>query len=197
MKKFTLSIVMLLAACGPTPQEDRPVHAAAAAMAGVRPGAPLDSLLFILEHHLVAALEGRLEGEAATEFRLAEALSDRLLEARLPFEWVPDQQYSLQSRLRQIQSLADRVLAQLDTGVSRDTVLDELQLLREEVIHVRQIVARGGSRAPPPIERLLELGADPRTAGQATGGAEGAAGQPPAPQGPRPLGSPMPPDTTA
>jgi hypothetical protein len=185
--------ILLLAACGPTPQDERPAQSATAVMVAVQPGMPLDSLLYMMEQHLVNALAGRLEGDAANEFRRAEALSDRLLEARLPFEWIPDQQYSLGSRLRQIQSLADRVLAQLETGVPRDTVLDELQLLREEVVRVRQLVARGGIRAPPPIDRLLEVGRDPRAAPRAVGEAAG----PPAAQGPAgPIGTPIPPDTT-
>jgi hypothetical protein len=187
-------LMTLLAACGPTPQDELPLQSAAAIMLEVRPGAPLDSLLYTLDSYLARAQEGWLEGEAATDFRRAEALTDRLLEARMPFQWIPDQQYSLESRLRQIQSLADRVLAMLDTGVQRDTVLAELDILREEVIRTRQIVARGGTRAPPPIERLLELGADARAAGGA-----GAAGQqpggPPPPTGPRPLGQAVP-DTT-
>jgi hypothetical protein len=97
----------------------------------------------------------------------------------MPFEWIPDQQYSLESRLRQIQSLADRVLAMLDTGVQRDTVLAELDLLREEVIRVRQLVARGGTRAPPPIERLLQLGAEAAGAQAQPAGGRRASRRPP------------------
>jgi hypothetical protein len=194
MRKFVpVLFLALLAACGPTPQDELPMHSAAAAMLEVRPGMPLDSLLYILDGYLASAQEGWLEGEAATDFRRAEALTDRLLEARMPFEWIPDQQYSLESRLRQIQSLADRVLAMLDTGVQRDTVLAELDLLRQEVIRVRQLVGRGGTRAPPPIERLLQFGAEGRGQGQPAGG--GAADQPARPTGPQPLGAPLP-DTT-
>jgi hypothetical protein len=194
MRKTALALsVTCLAACGPVPQEERPTQSAAAVMLAVQPGMPLDSLLYILEQHLVHALEGRLEGEAANEFRRAEALSDRLLEARLPFEWIPDQQYSLGSRLRQIQSHADRVLAQLETGVQRDSVLDELRALREDVVRVRQLVAQGGTRAPPSIERLLEAGRDPEAARRA---AQAAAAQAAAPGAPAPLGTPIPPDTT-
>jgi hypothetical protein len=196
MKYAALAVsVTLLAACGPAPQEERPTQSATAVMLAVQPGMPLDSLLYILEQHLVSALEGRLEGDAANEFRRAEALSDRLLEARLPFEWIPDQQYSLGSRLRQIQSHADRVLAQLETGVQRDTVLDELRSLREEVVRVRQLVAQGGTRAPPHIDRLLEAGRDPQAA-QRAAQAAAAAAQPAAPRGPAPIGTPVPPDTT-
>jgi hypothetical protein len=193
MRKFVpVLFLTLLAACGPTPQDELPMHSAAAVMLEVRPGMPLDSLLHVLDGYLARAQEGWLEGEAAIDFRRAEALTDRLLESRMPFEWIPDQQYSLESRLRQIQSLADRVLAMLDTGVQRDTVLAELDLLRQEVIGVRQLVARGGTRAPPPIERLLQLGAEGRGQAQPAGGA---AGQPARPTGPQPLGTPQP-DTT-
>lgn len=132
-----------------------PGDATAAVMTQIRPGMPLDEMLQQLDQQLALALQGQLEGEAVEHFRRAEAISDRLLEARLPFEWLTAEQYSLESRLRQIQSLADRVLAQLNTGTPRDTVLLELRLLRGEVLRLRETVAQGGGRAPTPLRELL------------------------------------------
>jgi hypothetical protein len=188
IQAFALS-ALLISGCGPVPPEETPVQSSAAVMLEIRPGTPLDSMLYRLDALLAGALAGRMEGEAVIDFRRAEALSDRLLEANLPFEWIPGEQYSLQSRLRQIQSAADRILAQLDTGAPREPMLEELRALRNDVISLRATVAEGGTRAPPPIERLLRFGdtasVPPATAG--TGPAPAAA-----PQGPRPIGTPIP-----
>jgi hypothetical protein len=187
-----LSIVAI-PACGAAPQEEAPMQAATAIMMELQPGAPLDEMLELLDEHLVRALEGRLEGTAVNDFRRAEAITDRLLEARLPFEWFAAQQYSLESRLRQIQSMADRVLAMLDTGAPREEVLTELRLLREEVVRLREAVARGGTQAPPPIGRLLQGGDTAAARVRAQQRAQEAAPQPAAPRGPTPIGTPVPP----
>jgi hypothetical protein len=186
---FILS-VLIAAACAPTPPEETAVQSAAAVMLEVRPGTPLDSMLFMLDDLLARAMAGRLDGESVIDFRRAEALTDRLLEASLPFEWIPGEQYSLESRLRQIQSAADRVLAQLETGAPREPMLAELRALRNDVVALRETVARGGTRAPPPIERLLRFG-DTTAVTPAAGPP-----RPATPRGPQPLGRPMP-DTAA
>jgi hypothetical protein len=180
-----LAAVSVLSACGAAPQEQAPMETTAAVMSELRPGMPLDEMLRILDEHLVLAMQGRMEGDAVMYFRRAEAITDRLLEARQPFQWITQEQYSLESRLRQVQSSADRILAQLVTGAPRDTMLLDLRELRAEVVRLRAVVARGGTRAPPPLERLLRAdtatGA-PRPRAPAT-----------APTGPRPLGTPVPP----
>lgn len=157
-----MKIILLLmwtgiaAGCGPRePDETRAERATVAALAQMRAGAPLDSMLWRLDQHLVNAMTGRLEGEAAIEFRQAEAITDRLLEARLPFEWITAEQYSVQSRLRQIQSLADRVLAELESASPREQMLLDLRQLRTDVVRLREAITRGGGRAPPSIEQLL------------------------------------------
>lgn len=183
-----LTAVSIITGCRVSPPEQAPLDATAAAMAEVRPGMPLDEMLHILDEYLVAAMQGRMEGEAVLSFRRAEAITDRLLEARQPFEWIPGAQYSLESRLRQVQSSADRVLAQLETGAPRDTMLNDLRALRMEVVQLREIIAQGGTAAPPPLDRLLR-GADTMRRAIPTGGT----GQPGAPTGPRPIGTPLPP----
>ena len=154
--KIILITVAIAAACGPRqPDDASPERATVAVLAEFRAGAPLDSMLWRLDQHLVNAMNGQLEGDAIAEFRQAEALTDRLLEARIPFEWISDEQYSVQSRLRQIQSLADRVLAQIETMAPREQLLLDLRELRSDVVRLRQAIARGGGRAPPSIEELL------------------------------------------
>jgi hypothetical protein len=186
-----LAAVSILNGCRVAPPEPAPLETTAAVMSELRPGMPLDDMLHVLDEHLVAAMQGRMEGEAVLNFRRAEAISDRLLEARQPFEWIPAAQYSLESRLRQVQSSADRILAQLETGASRDTMLMDLRTLRTEVVQLRETIARGGSRSPPPLDRLL---ADTIAHRRAPIGI-GQPAQPAAPTGPQPIGTPIPPPT--
>ncbi|MGH7465600.1 MAG: hypothetical protein ACREK1_10535, partial [Longimicrobiales bacterium] len=108
-----LLFTTLGAGCGPVAPPDESPQATIALMAELRPGTPLDEMLEMLDRHLVNAMAGQLDGSAGEEFLRAEAITDRLLEARMPFEWIPSENYSLESKLRQIQSSADRVLAQL------------------------------------------------------------------------------------
>jgi hypothetical protein len=197
MRKFAfVLIVPLCAGCRASPPDPEPMEATASIMAEVRPGMPLEEMLQILDSYLVSAIEGRMEGESVNDFRRAEAITDRLLEARLPFEWIAQEQYSLQSRLRQIQSRADRVLAQLETAAPRDTMLMDLHGLHSDVARLREAVAQGGTRAPPPIHRLLTGGGDTAGVGerrqrlQQQQGTEAPA-QPTQPTGPRPLGTPV------
>jgi hypothetical protein len=182
----------IAAACGPrTPEPDTP-QATFAVMAELRPGTPLEDMLELLDRHLVNAMAGQMEGAALDEFRRAEAITDRLLEARMPFEWIPSENYSLESRLRQIQSTADRILAQVRTGSSRPFMLQDLRSLRSEVARLRQTVAAGGTNAPIPVGRLL---AGDTTAGPPPAGPTGDA--PVQRAAPQPLGTPLdPPDGT-
>jgi hypothetical protein len=184
-----LAAVTTVIGCRPAPPpEAAPLETTAAVMSELRPGMPLDDMLRILDEHLVAAMQGRMEGDAVLHFRRAEAITDRLIEARQPFEWIPGQQYSLESRLRQVQSSADRILAQLETGANRDTMLLDLRALRTEVVQLRETIASGGTRAPPALNTLL---AD--TAALRRMPVGGGAAAPAAPSGPRPIGTPLPP----
>jgi hypothetical protein len=186
--------LLLCAACGASPQPEQQTRASVAIMTEVRPGTPLDDILVLMDEHLERALEGRMEGEAAiTDFRRAEAISDRLLEARMPFEWIASEQYSLEARLRQVQSQADRVMAMLETGMPRDTILTELRLLRTQVGGLRETVARGGTGAPPHIHDLLSGGDTAGTGARRQFQQEQQQQQPAQPQGPRPIGTPLPP----
>ena len=177
-----------IAGCGPRQPDDTPAEqATVSVLARIPAGAPLDSMLWRLDQHLVNAMNGRLEDDAIAEFRQAEALTDRHLEARLPFEWITAEQYSVRSRLRQIQSQADRVMAQLETASPREDMLIELRSLRSEVVHLREAITRGGSRAPPSIEYLLSADSsrpppvDPSAAARPD----------PTPAAPAPLGTPI------
>jgi hypothetical protein len=188
-----LLLTMLVAACGPTTPPDGSPQATIEVMAEIRPGTPLDQILEKLDQHLVNAMAGQLDGSAGSEFLRAEALTDRLLEARMPFEWIPSENYSLESKLRQIQSSADRILAQLRTGAPRQQMLQDLRALRTDVARLRQTVAAGGVPAPVPVERLFS--GDTASAVDAPITPSGAPDAP-TPAGRAPLGSPVPPNDT-
>ena len=106
----------------------------------------------------------------------------------MPFEWIPSESYSLESKLRQIQSSADRVLAQLRTAAPKQQMLQELRTLRTDVARLRQTVAAGGAPAPVPVDRLLS--GDTAMIG---GGSITPSGTPDtqAPSAPAPLGTPV------
>jgi len=184
--RAVLLLCIALAACGPSDAADAADPASVAILAEIRAGMPLDSLLYMIDEHLVRATAGGMEGDAALQFLRAEALTDRLLEARAPFEWLTSERYSVEARLRQIQSSADRVRAQVQTAAPREIMLQDLRTLRNEVVQLRQALTKGGTRAPPDIHQLL---ASDTVRLRPGAGAEGAA--PAAPSGPQPLGTPI------
>ncbi|HSJ10199.1 MAG TPA: hypothetical protein VK928_09805 [Longimicrobiales bacterium] len=186
--KAVLLLCLGIIACGPSGAADADDQAPVALLAEIRPGVPLDSLLYLIDNHLVQAMAGGLDDEGTTEFLRAEALSDRLLEARAPFEWIEGDAYSLQSRLRQVQSAADRVRAQIQTAAPREQTLGDLRTLRNDVVQLRRALTLGGTRAPPDIYELLASD----TVRLAPGAGAEPSG-PTAPRGPQPLGSPVPP----
>jgi hypothetical protein len=189
MKNFIcLVCVASAAACGPRQPDDGSEQAAVAMLAAVRPGEPLDSMLWRLDQHLVNAMSDQLEDESLIELHRAEALTDRLLEARMPFEWITGEQYSVQSRLRQIQSLADRVIAEVETMAPREQLLLDLRELRTEVVELREALTKGGTRAPPSIEELLAADSSRPPPAAAPGQADNA---PAAPAAAAPLGVPV------
>lgn len=155
MRIVTLALLLpLVAGCQPAP-ETAPAQPSAVVLTNLRPGTPLEQMLLQLDQALVRAIAGGMEGAAADEFLRGEAISDRLLEARQPFEWIAADQYSVQARLRQIQSGADRVMAQLQTSAPRDSMLHDLRALRADVLYLRQAISQGGGRAPVPLQQLL------------------------------------------
>lgn len=188
--RFTalLLLIPFAGACGPTAPPDNSPEATIEVMAEIRPGTPLDEMLERLDQHLVNAMSGQLDGDAGNEFLRAEAITDRLLEARMPFEWIPSESYSLESKLRQIQSSADRVLAQLRTAAPKPQMLQELRTLRTDVARLRQTLAAGGTAAPVPVDRLLS--GDTAIIGGGSITPTGAPDTQPA-SGPAPLGTPV------
>jgi hypothetical protein len=157
-----LSQFMLLAAlsgCGWQNDEaalGAPARPPAAAIAPMREAPPLDDMLVTLEAELETALSSESPAESEAALLRAEAMTDRLLETRLPFRWIHGQQYSVDSRLRQIQSTADRAVAALLSGMPRDHVIAETRLLRAEVAALRQSLTQGGGPPRVPVNVLIE-----------------------------------------
>lgn len=188
--RAVLLLCIAVIACGPSDAADASDQPSVALLAEIRPGMPLDSLLYMIDSHLVQAMAGGMDDEAMVEFLRAEALTDRLLEARAPFQWLTAERYSVEARLRQIQSAADRVRSQVQTAAPREQMLADLRTLRRDVVQLRRALAQGGTRAPPDIYQLLASDTVRLPPGA---GAEGGSAPPAQPSGPQPIGTPLPP----
>ncbi len=158
MKNNIVLSILILAAVGCDGLRDREqVVEEAPPAAAVAPitGMPLDTALALLDVELRAAIENKLDDTGYQRFQRAEALTDRLLETRYPFQWLKGQAYSVESKLRQVQALADRVLAMKMSGVPVDSAMPDLQMLRAEVVWLREALRGGGGPPPPPLAKLL------------------------------------------
>jgi hypothetical protein len=181
-----LSCFVPVAGCGWQPDEASlitPARPPAAAIAPMREATPLEDMLATLDEEIRAALEGELQGEAESSLIRAEAITDRLLEARLPFNWLSADQYNLDARLRQIQTQADRAVAALYSGQPRDFVISETELLHRQVTALRETIEQGGGPPRRPVHELIESmragDAGPRPAASAPPGQQPATRPPP------------------
>lgn len=174
MKNLILLTILVLTAAGCRPRTDESDGAdAAPPAAAVAPiaGAPLDTALALVDTELRLAIDNRLDNTGFAHFQRAEALSDRLLETRFPFQWLKGQSYSLEARLRQIQALADRVMAQLRSGTPPDSAMYELRMAQAEVASLRQALRLGGGAAPASLDKLMAGQDSMATAASPDGGA--------------------------
>jgi hypothetical protein len=77
-----------------------------AAWAPVPAGMPLDRSLEMLNEELDTVLQAGLDAPDITQHVLrAEVITDRLLEADVPFGWITGEAYSVEAKLRQIQAI--------------------------------------------------------------------------------------------
>ena len=149
---LTIPLVLSLAGCGGGEAERVPREAppAAAVIAPGQEAALLTDQLADLEAELELALAGSPE-----RLLPAEAITDRLLHARRPFDWLATG-YDVEARLRQIQSLADRVVARLRRGAPLEEVDTDIQVLLASARDLREQLGRGGGGpAPPTLDSLL------------------------------------------
>lgn len=153
---LVLTLVATLAGCRRNPEESavsQPAPPPAAALA--RGTITLDNSLQELEKELSTALGTGLDDSGGSHILRAEAITDRLLEAQLPFTWLAAGPYHLESKVRQLQALADRVVAELRSGMDRTALMQEVTALRKDVIDLRRAVALGGGNPPPALDSLL------------------------------------------
>lgn len=133
-----------------------PPPPAAAMIAPVRESMSLDDKLARLEAELGLAQErGELDARARARIFRAEAITDRILETEPPFVWLAEG-YDLEARLRQLQALADRIVAQVRRDEPEPVVRGDVERLKRQVGELRAALRAGGhSVAPTPLDSLL------------------------------------------
>ncbi len=151
-------ILLLVVGCG------RDAGVESAAVAAPPPAAVLTSALESLSlHEKLALLDqelaagvalGEVGEDAIARFFRAEAITDRLLESKMPYSWLAEG-YDPEARLRQIQSLADRVVAQIRRGSPESGILEDAAQLRRQVADLRSALSQPGGEAPPTLDALL------------------------------------------
>lgn len=115
----------------------------------------LHDKLYLLERELAAgAARGKVDDEAIARYFRAEAITDRLLASDAPYRWLA-MGYDVEARIRQIQSLADRVVAQLRRGAPEAGIQEDVAELRRQVADLQGALAEPGGAAPPSLDALL------------------------------------------
>jgi len=153
--RLLLVVALLQAACGWPGTGQQNSAAVTDPETRIGPTTPLSQALVVLRAELDSAIEAGLDDDGARNLDRAEVISDRLLETRLPFAWISAESYSLEARLRQIQSRADRAVSLRVGGARREDVLAEIRQLTAALDSLRLDIARGGTAAPTPIDQLL------------------------------------------
>lgn len=174
-------IALPITACGRggAGGDDGQMPPPAAALSPAGTGLTLDQKLEQIDDALSRVLDRGLDDETRNYVYTAEALTDRLLEDQPPVEWLASG-YDVEARLRQIQALADRLVAEMRREVASELVLADAASLRFATRDLRKQIAAGGEEAPPPIDSLLNGTADqgrPRVAGAAAQGDSTSGGQ--------------------
>lgn len=150
-------ITAAMTGCNRNPEEaatSDPTPPPAAAL--TRQQRSLDDGLRQVETALAQAIRGDLEGQGAKDHLMrAEAITDRLLESELPFHWMRARDYSVESAVRQIQSLADRIIAKLRNGMDGQEIMEDVREMRTKVAELRRGLAAGGGAAPVSLDTLL------------------------------------------
>lgn len=116
---------------------------------------PLAAKLARMQALLDDAVTHGITGGGGARMVAVKLLADRLLEIPPPFPLLKDG-YSLESRLRQVEARADRILSELRReDVDESVATDETRKLRDQVAALRHELALGGARNPPPLDSLL------------------------------------------
>lgn len=103
---------------------------------------------------LAAELETAMRGEP-DHLLTAEAITDQLIHAPRSVDWLAIG-YDVEARLRQLQAMADGLVARLRRGATLDDVGEEVELLLTAVRDLQgQLRLAGGGAAPPTLDSLL------------------------------------------
>lgn len=133
----------------------KPPPPPASVIAPIREDMSLAEKLERLQAELDEALaHGEIDEYAQTRIYRAEAITDRILETELPFAWL-QASYAVEAWLRQLQAMADRIVAQIRRSESEERILGDVARLRESVMVLRNEIAREGGPMPPPLDSLL------------------------------------------
>lgn len=157
-RSYCTSLLLLVLGCNVGEEVERSAVAApppAVVLTAALESLGLDDRLELLDRELAAGeARGEVDNHAIARFFRAEAITDRLLESNLPYSWLTEG-YGLESRIRQIQSLADRIVAQIRRGSSEEGIMADVAALRRQVADLRSAMRGGGGDAPPSLEELL------------------------------------------
>lgn len=144
---------MTLAACegdAGSRRVSRDAPPAAAVVAPTRRSVGLAEQLGELAGELEAASAG-----APDRLLTAEAITDQLMDAPRTLDWLGTG-YDVEARLRQLQAMADGLVARLRRGATLDEVRPEIGLLQASVADLEaQLGSPGGGPAPPSLDSLL------------------------------------------
>lgn len=152
IRRILLAPLVFLAGCD-GPETLRVPEGAPPAAAQVAPGMATETLEAQLQT-LAAELERAQEGELE-RLLTAEAVTDQLMHARRSVDWLAIG-YDVEARLRQLQAMADRVVARLRRGETLTGVDDDVRTMRAAVEDLQAHLARpGGGEAPPSLDSLL------------------------------------------
>ena len=147
MKPFYRLLVLSVAAaaCGTADSSDgvsRDAPPAAAVLAPGQAGDLSDEL-----RRLVAELDQALADEPE-RILTAEAMSDRLMQARRPTDWLATG-YDVEARLRQMQTMADRLVAMLRRGMPMTAVESDVRTMQMAVQDLLDELERSSPRPKP------------------------------------------------
>jgi hypothetical protein len=155
MRKALLLLVLLLVGC----RNDQTGSSADAgpviAFGSGRSAISLDRALALLENELTKALAN--PGAFGAHLDRAETISDRLFETQMPFPWLIDSAYGVEPMLRQIQALADRIVAERRSGFTENTqqMIPDTRDLLKKVQGLRVALRGKGGAAPLSLDSIL------------------------------------------
>lgn len=172
-KLVAVPALLALAACTQKNPEyeamSAPPPPPAAVLGPALDSVPLQAKLARMQRLLDEALANGVTGEGSARIVAVKLLADRLLEVPPPFSWLKAG-YSTESKLRQIQSLSDRLLSELRRDDADETVAAaDTRQLRASIARLRNELGQGGGAPPPSLDSLLAQ--IPRSAGVSQAGA--------------------------